>query len=110
MAVTSKVRRGATTRGGALTLAKRSGLSTVHEADDGLERDLHLESGGASLFPARFDLRILGDRGGNRVGQLSGEPVDDVVHSSVLPRPTEIPDWYESTVKTPLCQALTRIR
>ena len=68
-------------------LRGRAPLRTAHEPHDGFERQLHFETGGAGLFAARFDLRILGDCGGNRVGQLSCEPVDDVVHPYVLLRP-----------------------
>jgi hypothetical protein len=55
--------------------------------DDGLECQFHLKPCGARLFSARLHLRILSDRGGNRVGQLSCEPVDDVVHPNSLPTP-----------------------
>ena len=36
----------------------------------------------AGLLPAGFHLRVIGNRRRNRVGQLSSEPVDDVVHFS----------------------------
>ena len=53
----------------------------VDEADDGFERDAHVEPGFAGPRTARFDLRILSNSSGNRVGQLFREPVHDVIHS-----------------------------
>ena len=88
LAVTSSVRRGCTTRAGVGDLRQRPRLRlrTVHESDDSFERDFHLETGGARLLAARFDLWILRDRGGDRVGQFPREPVDDVVHPRSLLR------------------------
>ena len=34
-----------------------------------------------ALRAARLDLRVLGNGSGDRVGQLFGEPVHDVIHS-----------------------------
>ena len=87
-AVTSKrpLRLTSSRAGAGATLVRAAGLRAVDEPDDGFERDLHFETRGARLLAARFDLRILRDRGGNRVGQLSGEPVHDVVHPASLLR------------------------
>ena len=79
--MTSKCRRGWHARGPAsVTLVSAADLRAADEADDGFERHFHLETRRARFLAARLDLRIFRDRGGNRVGQLSCEPVHDVVH------------------------------
>jgi hypothetical protein len=55
-------------------------LRAADESHHCFQRDFHLETRGPRLLAARFYLRILCDRGGDRVGQLSCEPVHDVVH------------------------------
>ena len=62
-------------------------LRTVHESNHGFERHLHLETRGARLLTARFDLGVFRDRARDRVGQLAREPVDDVVHPRSSPTP-----------------------
>src|SRR4029453_19198275 len=58
-------------------------LLAAEESDHGLEGDPHLVSRGTSALTAGFDLRVVGDGSGNRVGQLTGEPVD-VIHGRSL--------------------------
>ena len=62
---------------------QRGALLAAEKSDHGLQRDPHLVSGGTSALTAGLDLRVLGDGGGNRVGQLTGEPVD-VIHGPCL--------------------------
>ena len=93
MAVTSRFRFGwnlPTVLAGAPTFASADDCGPADEPDHGFERDFHLEARSARLLAARFDLRILRDRGGNRVGQLSCEPVHDVVHLWFLLAPPEL--------------------
>ena len=62
------------------------GLSTVDEPDDGLEIHFHLVAGCARAFTASFNFGTLCNRGGNGVGQLSCEPVYDVIHRTAPSR------------------------
>ena len=95
LAVTSKLRRGCNDPRRRRHLRQRRRLRSADEADDGLECDLHFKSCGPSFLSARFDLRIFRDRSGNRVGQLSREPVHDVVHpASSLTPPGRVPGRF----------------
>ena len=52
----------------------------VHEPDDGFQSDSHFETGRARFLAASFHLRIIGDCSGNGVGELTSQPVDNVIH------------------------------
>jgi hypothetical protein len=51
-------------------------------------------------------LSVLGDRGGNRVGQLPREPVDDVVHLFPSAPPSRVPGRFP--IRTAYTGAVTR--
>ena len=68
----------------------RPGCRAIDESDDRLERHLHLEPCGAGALAARLDSGIFGDGGGNGVGQLSCDPVHDVIHSGTSSPPPEL--------------------
>ena len=73
--------RAGSRRAGVVILVTAVPVVPVHEAHDGFERDAHVEPGLPRLGAAGFDLRVLGNGSGNRVGQLFREPVHDVIHS-----------------------------
>ena len=62
------------------------GLSAIDETDDGFEIHFHLVAGGTGALAARFDFRALRHGGGNGVGQLTREPVYDVIHRTAPSR------------------------
>ena len=55
----------------------------IDEADDGFERDSHVEAGRARLLAARFDARIVGDGGGDRFGQFPRQLVHERIHADL---------------------------
>ena len=80
----SSARRAATTLAGVGTLTMAPPFSAcvgaIDETDDGFEGHFHLKSGGARLFAARLHLRIICNCSSNGIGELAGQPVDDVIH------------------------------
>ena len=51
-----------------------------HEAHHRFERHFHFETRRTGALPARFDFGVFGHCSGNGVGQLTCEPVHDVIH------------------------------
>ena len=93
LALISNGRRSAVAGGALLRrghLRQRAGGRAIDESDDRLERHLQFESCGARALPARFDAGIFCDSGGNGVGELSGHPVHDVIHSGTSSPPPEL--------------------
>ena len=84
LAVRSKARRAGSRRAGVVIFVTAAAVVAVHESDNGFERHPHVETGLPRLGAARFDLGILGNGSGDRVGQLFCEPVHDVIHSCFL--------------------------
>ena len=87
------------------------GLRPAHETHDSFERHFHLEPRRACFLAAGLYLSVFRDCGGNRVGQLPREPVDDVVHCfpprAAEPGSRALPI---RTVRTAYTRAVTRDR
>ena len=65
----------------AADLLERPLIGPVDEPDHGFERHSHFETRGTGPFAAGLDPRIVGNGGSNGVGELTSQPVHDVIHS-----------------------------
>src|SRR3954464_1105898 len=65
-------------------LGHRGAITPIDEPDDGFEGYPHVESRVTCLGATGLDLGVFCHGGGNRVGQLLGEPVHDVIHYTLL--------------------------
>jgi len=70
--------------GGRSNPSYRRSVVPAHKPNHSFERHSHVKSSLACLGSTSFNLSVLGDSGGNRVGQLFREPVHDVIHSLLL--------------------------
>ena len=60
------------------------GIGAVDETDNRFERTLSFRTLQRALLAARLDLRIICDSSSNGIGELAGQPVDDVIHCLIL--------------------------
>ena len=62
-------------------LGQRGLIRPVHEADDGLEGDFHFEASGSGTLARSLNPGIVSNSGTNGVGELTSQPVHDVIHT-----------------------------